>query len=108
MAKDDKKKMTFITSRGLYCYKVIPFGPKNVEATYQRLVNKVFVDQLDWNMEAYMDDMIIKSKSMAQHITNLEETFSTLKWHGMRLNPMKCTFGVTSKKFLSFIVPTEG
>ena len=82
----------------------MPFGLKNIGATYQRLVNKVFADQIERNMEAYIDDILVKSKSMSQHIVDLEETFSTLRKQGMRLNPAKCVFGVTSRKFLSFIV----
>ena len=65
MAKEDEEKTTFITSQGMYCYKVMSFGLKNVGATYQRLVNKVFIDHLGWNMEAYVDDMLVKSKSVS-------------------------------------------
>ena len=65
MAKKDKEKMAFITSQGLFYYKVMSFRLKNARATYQRLVNKVFTNQLNRNKEAYVDDMIIKSKSMA-------------------------------------------
>ena len=56
----------------------MPFGLKNAGATYQRLVNKVFADQLERNMEAYVDDMMVKSKVMSQHILDLRETFATL------------------------------
>ena len=65
MAKEDEEKTTFIMDYGLYCYKVMPFGLKNVRATYQRLVNKVFVDQLGRNIEVYIDDMLVKRKSMS-------------------------------------------
>ena len=82
----------------------MPFGLKNTSATYQRLVNKVFVDQIGRNMEAYVDDMLVKSKSMSQHVAGLEETFSTLRRQGMRLDPSKYIFGVTSEKFLGFII----
>ena len=64
MGEEDKEKTSFIMVHGLYYYKVMPFGLKNVDATYQRLVNKVFTNQLDRNMKAYVDDMLIKSKSM--------------------------------------------
>ena len=108
MAKEDQEKMAFIIDHALYCYKVMPFGLKNAGATYQRLVNKVFADQLRRNMGAYVDDMLVKSKSMSQHIAYLEETFSILTKQGMRLNPAKCVFEVTSEKFLSFIVSQRG
>ena len=64
IAEEDQKKTAFIIDRGLYCYKVMPFGLKNADVTYQRLVNKVFADQIGRNMEAYVDDMLVKSKSM--------------------------------------------
>ena len=76
----------------------MPFGLKNVGAIYQRLVNKVFTGQLDRNMEAYVDDMLVKRRSMSQHVANLKKTFTTLRKYGMRLNPMKYTFGVASEK----------
>ena len=78
MAKEDEEKTAFITDRGTYCYKVMSFGLKNAGATYQRMVNEIFKTQLDRNMEAYVDNMMIKSMSMTQHVTNLQETFTTL------------------------------
>ena len=82
----------------------MPFGLKNVGATYQRMVNKVFTKQLGRNMKAYVDDMMVKSTSMADHINDLQETFTTLPEHHMILNPSKCAFGVSSGKFLGFII----
>ena len=79
MAKKDQEKMAFITDHGLYCYKVMPFSLKNASMTYQRLVNKVCVGQIGRNMKAYIDDMLVKSKSISQHVADLEETFSTLR-----------------------------
>ena len=93
MAEEDPEKTAFITSQGLYCYKVMPFRLKNVGATYQRLVNKMFSKQIRRNMEVYVVDMLVKSK---------EE--STLRRYQMKLNPSKCTFGVVSGKFLGFMV----
>ena len=79
MAEENQEKITFITSQGLYCYKVMPFRLKNAGATYQRLVNKMFSKQIDRNMEVYVDDMLIKSKEELAHLDNLKETFVTLK-----------------------------
>ena len=100
----DKEHTSFIMDKGLYCYKVMPFSHKNASATYQRLVNKVFVNQIEKNMEEYINGILVKSKSMSQHVADPEETFSTLRRQGMRLNPAKCVFGVTLEKFLKFIV----
>ena len=108
MAEEDEEKTAFVTNRAIYCYKVMPFGLKNAGATYQRLINKIFAKQLGRNMEAYVDDMLVKSRTISQHIIDLEETFSTLRAHGMRLNPTKCAFGVSSGKFLGFIISQRG
>ncbi|XP_059436668.1 uncharacterized protein LOC132169694 [Corylus avellana] len=97
MHPEDQEKAAFITDRGLYCYMVMPFGLKNAGATYQRLVNKMFRDQIGSNMEVYVDDMLVKSMLPEGHIEDLQETFGTLKKYGMKLNPAKCAFGVASK-----------
>ena len=108
MAKEDQEKIAFITSQGLYCYKVMPFGLKNAGATYQRLVNKMFSKQISRNMEVYVDDMLIKSKEELTHLGDLKETFATLKKYQMKLNPSKCVFDVASGKFLGFMVSQRG
>lgn len=77
MAAEDEEK-AFIIDKGLFCYKVMPFGLKNVGAIYQRLVNKVFEGQLRRNMEAYVDDVLIKCREVPLHLANLKETFDTL------------------------------
>ncbi|KAM1105265.1 hypothetical protein ACFX19_013758 [Malus domestica] len=108
MNPPDQEHTTFTTDRGLYCYKVMPFGLKNVGATYQRLVNSMFTEQIRKSMEVYVDDMLVKSKHADQHITNLFETFTILKRYRMRLNPNKCAFGVSSGKFLGFMISQRG
>ena len=104
MAEEDQEKTAFVTSQRLYCYKVMPFGFKNAEATYQRLVNQMFKKQIGKNVEVYVDDMLVKSKEEEDHLDDLKETFNTLKQYSMKLNPSKCAFGVSSGKFLGFIV----
>uniref|UniRef100_A0A2N9ESH3 Uncharacterized protein n=1 Tax=Fagus sylvatica TaxID=28930 RepID=A0A2N9ESH3_FAGSY len=108
MTEGDQEKTAFITSRGLFCYKVMPFGLKNAGATYQRLVNKMFHDQIGRNVEVYVDDMLVKSKKDADHLSDLKETFQTLRRYNMKLNPAKCVFGVSSGKFLGFMVSQRG
>ena len=83
MHQDDQEKTTFVTEKGLYCYQVMPFGLKNAPATFLRLVNTVFADQLGRNMEAYIDDMIVKSKEVVDHVADLRETFMNLRKHKM-------------------------
>ncbi|KAM2904671.1 hypothetical protein COP2_004360 [Malus domestica] len=82
----------------------MPFSLKNAGATYQRLINSMFAEQIGKSMEVYVDDMLVKSKHADQHITNLSETFTILKRYQMRLNPNKCAFGVGSGKFLDFMI----
>ncbi|KAL2236255.1 UNVERIFIED_CONTAM: Retrovirus-related Pol polyprotein from transposon opus [Sesamum indicum] len=108
MAEEDQSKTSFVTERGIYCYKVMPFGLKNAGATYQRLVNKMFEDQIGRTMEVYVDDMLVKSSRSQDHIVYLEQTFATLREFRMKLNPMKCTFGVTGEKFLGYLVSERG
>ena len=95
-------------SQGLFCYKVMSFGPKNARATYQRLVNRMFVQQSGWNVEVYVDEMLVKSKKEDHDLDNLRETFETLRLYDMKLNPSKCMFGVLSGKFMDFIVSQCG
>ena len=61
MNEEDQERTSFVTSQGLFCYKVMPFGLKNTGATYQRLMNKMFTDQIGRNVQVYVDDMLVKS-----------------------------------------------
>ena len=108
MAEEDQEKTAFITSQGLYCYRVMPFGLKNSRATYQRLVNQMFSKQIGRNVEVYVDDMLVKSKEEEDHLVDLKETFNTLRQYSMKLNLSKCAFGVSFDKFLEFIVSQRG
>ena len=108
MDEADQEKTSFVTSQGLFCYKVMPFGLKNVGATYQRLVNQMFRPQIGQNVEVYVDDMLVKSQDEGRHLEDLQETFDTLRQYHMKLNPSKCVFGVSSGKFLGFMVSHRG
>ena len=104
MCPEDEDKTAFTIDRGLYCYKVMSFYLKNIEATYQRLVNKVFANLIGKTMEVYVDDMLVKSLKKEDHVIDLRELFTLLWKYNMKLNPAKCAFGVRSGKFLSFMV----
>ena len=71
MDKVDQEKTSFVTSQGLFCYKVIPFGLKNAGATYQRLVNHMFRPQIGRNVEVYVDDMLVKIQDEEIHLDDL-------------------------------------
>ena len=108
MDEVDQEKTSFITSQGLFCYKIISFRLKNVGATYQRLVNHMFYPLIGWNVEVYVDDMLVKILIEKKHLDDLQETFDTLKLYNMKLNPSKCAFGILSRKFLGFMVSHRG
>ena len=94
----------FVTPVGNYHYKVMPFGLKNAGATYQRMMTRMFKPQLGKNIEIYIDDMVVKSKTESEHISDLEDIFTILRKHKLRLNASKCSFGVESWKFLGYMV----
>ena len=75
MDEANQEKTSFITSQGLFCYMVMPFGLKNVGATYQRLVNHMFRPQIGRNVEVYVDDMLVKSMDKEKYLEDLQETF---------------------------------
>ncbi|CAL8988534.1 unnamed protein product, partial [Prunus brigantina] len=90
MHPEDQAHTSFITDRGLYCYKVMPFGLKNAGATYQHLVNSIFAPLIGNTMEVYVDDMLVKSRTTDQHIPNLSAMFTILKrQRGIEANPEK-------------------
>ncbi|RDY11524.1 hypothetical protein CR513_03793, partial [Mucuna pruriens] len=89
MAPEDREKTTFITTWGTFCYKVMPFGLKNAEMTYQRTMVTLFHDMMHKEIEVYVDDMIAKSRTL-------------------ELNLAKCTFGVKLGKPLGFVVNERG
>ena len=99
---------SFITDRGFYYYKAMLFGLKNAGATYQRLVNMMFKDLIGKTMEVYVEDMLVKSKMAGDHVEHLWQSFSILQKYQMKLNPLKCAFGVKSGKFLGFTVNQRG
>ena len=102
------EKMTFITKQGTYCYKVMPFGLKNVGETFQRMMNHVFFGLIGSQVKVYVEDLMVKSKSVSQHPRHLIEVFAILQHYNIKLNPAKCTFGVTSGRFLGHLVTCKG
>ncbi|GAU46761.1 hypothetical protein TSUD_92560 [Trifolium subterraneum] len=108
MAEIDKKKTAFMTETGNYYYNVMPFGLKNAGATYQRMMNKVFHNEIGDMLEVYMDDMIVKSEEEIDHTVHLKRVFDQARKFNMRFNPEKCTFGVKAVKFLGFYLTERG
>jgi len=96
-----------MTDRGIFCYEVMLFDLNNVRATYQRLMDRIFKERIDCNVEVYVDDMIVKSESPEKHVRNLLEVFERLHDFNMRLYPKKCMFGVEGGKFMGFLLRDE-
>ena len=108
MCIDDEEKTAFVTPFDVYYYIKMPFGLKNVGSTYQKCVHIVLEGQIGHNVEAYIDDIVVKSKSKGDLIANLKETFNNLRKNKMMLNPDKCTFGVSLGKLLGYLVSQRG
>ena len=108
MAPEDMEKTTFVTQWGTFCYKVMPFGLKNVGATYQRAMVALFHDMIHHEIEVYIDGVIARSQTKEEHLDHLQKQFGRLKTYKLRVNPNKCTFGVRSGKLLGFIVSDKG
>jgi hypothetical protein len=108
MAVEDEEKTAFITPVGCYCYTCMPFGFKNVGVTFQRAMRLCLGSQMGRNVEAYIDDIVVKSRDRATLIKDLQETFANLRKASLRLNPEKCVFGVPSGKLLGFLVSHRG
>ena len=105
---DDQEKTAFVTPIGNYHYKVMPFGLKNAGSTYQRMMTMIFESQLEKNIEIYIDDMVVKSKVVSEHLGDLGNILEILRKYKLRLNASKCSFGVGLGKFLGYMVTHRG
>jgi hypothetical protein len=104
LAPEDMTKTTFVTKWGIYCCTVMPFTLKNASATYQWMATTLLHDTMHKEIEVYVDDMIVKSKTTEEHPANLRKFFERIRDYKLRLNPQKCTFGVTAGKLLGHMV----
>ncbi|PKU75427.1 putative mitochondrial protein [Dendrobium catenatum] len=84
------------------------FGLKNTGATYQRAMTRIFDDLIHNQVECYIDDVVLKSKVKEAHLYDLRVVFERLRRYDLKMNPLKCAFGVTSEKFLGFVVRHHG
>ena len=108
MVLDDQEKTAFITPIENYHYKVMPFGLKNAGSTYQRMMTRMFESLLGKNIEIYIDDIVVKSKVISEHLGDPRDTFEILRSYKLRLNASKCSFGVGLGKFLGYMVTHKG
>ena len=108
LALADQEKTAFMTPTGNYHYRVMPFGLKNAGSTYQRMMTRMFESQLGKNIEVYIDDMVVKSKIVAEHLNDLGSVFEILRRHKLCLNALKFSFSVSSGKFLGYMITRHG
>jgi hypothetical protein len=106
--EEDQEKTAFINPFGTYCYMTMSFRLKNTGATYQRAIQACFKRQLNKNVEAYVDDVVVKTRNSDTLTADLGETFASLREYRWKLNPNKCVFGVLSGKLLGFIISHRG
>nr|GEZ61462.1 reverse transcriptase domain-containing protein [Tanacetum cinerariifolium] len=104
MAAAGEEKTDFYTGQGVYCYTKMPFGLKNAGATYQRLMDKAFENQMGRNIEVYVDDLVIKSHTETEMVRDIAETFQRLRKINMKLIPKTYSFGLAEGVFLG---PTD-
>jgi hypothetical protein len=103
-----RKKTAFITPFGAFCYTSMSFGLKNAGATYQRAIQTCLADHWGMRVEAYVDDVVIKTENSENFIEDLQLVFNSLRRYMWKLNPEKCVFGVPIGKLLGFIVSHRG
>jgi hypothetical protein len=106
MAKEDMSKIAFRCPGfvGLFEWARMTFGLKNAGSTYQRAMNLIFHDLLGVLMEVYINDIVVKFVGFKEHMTDLKLALERMKKYGLRMNPLKCAFRVTSGRFLGFVV----
>ena len=108
LALDDQENTAFVTPIGNYHYKVMSFGLKNAGSTFQRMMTRMFESLLGKNIEIYINDMVVKSKMVSEHLGDLRIIFEILRNYKLCLNASKCSFGVGSGKFLGYTVTHRG
>jgi hypothetical protein len=108
MKESNQLATSFITPFGMYCYITMPFGLRNAGATYQRCMNHMFGEHIGRTVEAYVDDIVVKTRKASDLLSDLETTFKCLRAKGVKLNPEKCVFGVPRGMLLGFIVSERG
>src|SRR3954469_15710702 len=108
MHPNDERHTAFRTPLGVFCYTVMPFGLKNAGATYQRATDKIFSKLTRKTVECYVNEIAVKSRHKDDHLQDLKEVLDLMKSHQLKMNPTKSFLGVSSGKFLGFMVTSKG
>jgi hypothetical protein len=104
MKESDQLATLFITPFDMYCYVTMSFGLRNAGATYQRCMQHVFGDHVGRTVEAYVDDIVVKTRKAGDLVDDFRIVFGCLRDNGVKLNPEKCVFGVPRGMLLGYIV----
>lgn len=108
MSPEDEELTVFRTLKGVYCYIVIPFGLKNAGAIYQRAMQNIIDDLLHKNVKCYIDNLVVRSRKRVDHLKDLRMVFELLRRYQLRMNPLKCAFGLLLASFLALLCDIEG
>ena len=103
-----QEKTAFLTPTRNYHSRVMPFGLKNTGSTYQRMMTRMFESQLGKNIKVYIDDMVVNSKEVTEHLNDLGSVFEILRKHKLHLNASKCSFSISFDKFLGYMITLRG
>jgi hypothetical protein len=104
MKESDQLMTSFITPFGMFCYVTMSFSLRNAGATYQRCMQHVFGDHIGRTIEAYIDDIVVKTRKADDLVNDLRVAFDCLRANWVKLNPEKCVFGVPRDMLLGYIV----
>jgi hypothetical protein len=108
MKEFDQLATSFITLFGMFCYVMMPSGLRNVGATYQRCMQHVFGDHIGRTVEAYMDDIVVKTRKPDDLVNDVRIALDCLQANRVKLNPEKCVFGVPRGMLQGYIVSQWG
>ena len=104
MAEGHEFKTAFITRYGTFEWLVLPLGLTNAPATFQKLMNSVFSDMLDERLLVYLDDLLVYSESLDQHLIDVRQTLQRLRDNQLKAKRSKCEFAVQHVEYLGHII----
>jgi hypothetical protein len=108
LRKDNEEKTSFITPFGTYYYLRMPEGLKNSGPIFCRMTKAIRKDQMQMNVFAYVDVIVVASRKKATQTQDLVKTFANMRMAQLKLNPKKCVFGVRKGKVLGCLVSVKG
>jgi hypothetical protein len=104
MVDADEAKTAFKTHSGQYQFRLMPFGLTNAPATFQCTMNLIFAPYVRKFLLVFMDDILVYSKSMEDHVEHLKVVFQTLQQHQFFVKYSKCSFAQNKLEYLGHII----